>query len=358
MDYTTVRPIILLYIDRSSGVNGATRFQKLIFLSQMETELPELYDYDAYKFGPYSNTLAKDIDTFIENGLINRYEVENEVGNVKHIYSLTNKGYRVAKKISERSRQKKAFEELTKVKKKYNDQRLGDLLRYVYNRYPDYTTETDLDLDSLFDPDSHSQFLEPDILTEEASSFIETIRKEEGTLSNDFMFERSIIEVNNNTQLQIERYEDNRASVYWLTEMELPEFLQATKRDPNVTQNSRFEIYTSTEPIDYLTGKLSEIADELDATSDIDFIALESLDASFEITWEQEAYVDSEKNEMTILFNSNQISLVDIRPIVSRYLTPTIDPNYKVESDKLAPETNLSVKKSISDISEEIKKPV
>ncbi|WP_210424029.1 hypothetical protein [Halorussus ruber] len=56
----------------------------------------------------------------------------------------------------------KVFEKLQDVKKQYNDEPLQELLRYVYRRYPSYATETELDTDRLFDPDTHSQFLDPD----------------------------------------------------------------------------------------------------------------------------------------------------------------------------------------------------
>lgn len=166
MTETKLLPIALLYTEGRQSVDGATRFQKLVFLAQEEYDVDESFEYEEDKFGPYSYELDRALDEFIDRGWIDMEPRTNAAGNEKYVYSLTPKGDLVARKMLEKDPLEGVFEELTKVKRRFNDWPLQRLLKYTYDRYPDYTGETDLDVDRLFDPDARTQFLEPDTDTD------------------------------------------------------------------------------------------------------------------------------------------------------------------------------------------------
>lgn len=152
-------PVALIYVE-STGVEGATRMQKLVLIAQEGTELPEAFEYDAGPFGPYSWELERALDKLAGKAVIQINHVTNEVGNKKTVYSLTDIGVRVGKKMVESDDIKPFLNIAVEIKKEYVHRRMMDLLDYVYSKYPDLTTETELDTDRLHDPDSRSQFLE------------------------------------------------------------------------------------------------------------------------------------------------------------------------------------------------------
>lgn len=160
-DYTLF-PIAFLYTNNRAAIEGATRFQKLIFLAQEETDLPEIYSFHADKYGPFSPEAHGDIHALVEAGYVQRDGVTNEVGNTKHVFSITTDGVRKAKSMISRDVSGSLFDPVGEIKETYNDEPLNELLRYVYNSYDEFTVETDLDLDRLFDPDARSQFLDPE----------------------------------------------------------------------------------------------------------------------------------------------------------------------------------------------------
>lgn len=158
----TAIPLAYLYTRNRSAIEGATRFQKLVFLGQEESELPREYEYEADRFGPFSSGLHSDIYRLADEGYVQRREELNGVGNTVHVFRLTRKGMQAAKDFAERDRTGRIFDSAEEIKRRWGDERLDRLIRYVYNKYEDYTTETELDMDRLFNPDSKSQFLEPD----------------------------------------------------------------------------------------------------------------------------------------------------------------------------------------------------
>lgn len=161
MSNGTLLPILLLYTNNREAIEGTTRFQKLVFLAQEEGGLSSKYAYHAEKFGPFSYDLADELDRYVKEGYIERDTEPNAVGHEKHIYSLTTDGQQVARRAAQKQAYRPILEILADIKSAHNETPLQELLRYVYTKYDEYTTGTELDLDTLFDPDARSQFLEP-----------------------------------------------------------------------------------------------------------------------------------------------------------------------------------------------------
>lgn len=153
-------PLAFLYTRHREPISGATRFQKLVFLAQQESDLPTEYDYEAGKYGPYSKQLQADIYELADAGYVEKVEVENSVGNTRHDFKLTTDGIEEAKRFARRDKTGRIFDSVQTVKREWGKTRLDELIQYVYNKYEDYTTSTELNLDQLFDPEAESPFLE------------------------------------------------------------------------------------------------------------------------------------------------------------------------------------------------------
>ena len=67
--------LALLYTDGRDSVEGATRFQKLVFLTQEETDVPPQYDYHADRFGPSLPSVHASLDELQRRGLLERETV-------------------------------------------------------------------------------------------------------------------------------------------------------------------------------------------------------------------------------------------------------------------------------------------
>jgi len=179
-------PLVFLYTEGRDAIKGATRFQKLVFLAQEETDLGDIYTYHADKYGPFSPGLADDLEVLRRDGFIERDIVTNNVGNEKHVYSITPAGVRQVKDLLTEDN-RSVFNMVADIKDEYNDTPLNRLLRIVYSKYESYTIATEFDLDRLFDPDTRSELLneEQEFLGEGPDAFEELNPSAEEFFSTD-----------------------------------------------------------------------------------------------------------------------------------------------------------------------------
>lgn len=168
MATSVLTPLAFLYTDGRDSVEGATRFQKLVFITQEETDVPSQYDYHADRFGPFSPSLHDDLDELERRGYLERETVTNAAGHERHVFAITPDGITAVRRLLERQDGlRRFFDAVQSVKCEHNNTPLDALLRYVYRTYPAYTTETELDLDRLFDPAARSEHLQPEDPTEQ-----------------------------------------------------------------------------------------------------------------------------------------------------------------------------------------------
>lgn len=137
-------PLAFLYVDGNDRIEGATRFQKLVFLAQKETDLPGVFNYESDKFGPFSKELYATLDELEDRGLISKEIRKTRNGNEKYTYSLTQKGHRVIQRVKEKADLESYFKPAQEIKAKRNKQPLERLLRYVYSNYPEYTDRSEI----------------------------------------------------------------------------------------------------------------------------------------------------------------------------------------------------------------------
>lgn len=338
-------PIILLYTRNYSPVDGATRFQKLIFLAQEESKLPQKYDYEAYKFGPYSWKLESDLEAHIAQGNIQRKTVYNGAGNPKYRYSLTPKGIQFAQKLL--NRVEPVFSELQDIKGRYNNWQIGDLLGYVYGNYPDYTTETELDLDNLFDPEAASQFLDSE--NEEGPGFnhLDELESEIGEITaSGESFERTRLASIRDKQLCVEKFGEGQISVYWPSDMNFDAFLKCVDEDNDISEDSPCEM-RSVERGEWNRGTHASVTSELDDLQGCLFYAVASNNSDYEVTWER-GVAEDDHNEITILFTPDENRDTSmVRSTLTTYLGPDIHPVSQIEDLESISLSNDDIRESL-----------
>lgn len=154
------------------SVNGITRLQKFLFLLEQEEGVSasnEGFKFKAYKAGPYSSRLYDDLE-LLENLDLVRSEATAEstaleatdIDRLAFVdliegdderaadafqerrFSLTAKGRDRVKQLLSSGDYEDAVEGVRRVKSRYAHYSLKDLLRHVYKKYPDMTTESEI----------------------------------------------------------------------------------------------------------------------------------------------------------------------------------------------------------------------
>jgi len=161
----------------TEGLGGITRLQKLLFLLEQESRVTpsgDGFNFEAYKAGPYSSKLYDDLE-FLENlDMIERRAAaegtEEEAAEIdftfesliepegesddpsgpapdayeEYSFSLTPDGLsKVQQMIADKS-YSPVVDAVRNIKNRYGQYSLKDLLYYVYSKYPEMTTESEI----------------------------------------------------------------------------------------------------------------------------------------------------------------------------------------------------------------------
>lgn len=150
-------------------IMGITRLQKLLFLLWKEGKfceaVPDLYNFQAYDFGPCMDDLYDDLEFAKDIGLVeinqvasgNEYEGGDEEAflrdfgfqlvrkDTRQDFYLTDMGVQAGKDIFE-TLSDGDRERLCRIKRRFNAMPFFDLLRYVYRKYPAFAKKSVLSL--------------------------------------------------------------------------------------------------------------------------------------------------------------------------------------------------------------------
>jgi uncharacterized protein YwgA len=153
-------------------IQGTTRLQKLLFLLEQEAKLhPSLgkgFNFTPWKFGPVSKELYDDLEKLENLGLLQSAPVamssstecdefdlsfddlmgEEESQSRDNLeekqYSLTTVGLQWVQKHVDPVSNKAALDTVRRIKTKYGALSLQDLLHYVYTKYPEMTSASEI----------------------------------------------------------------------------------------------------------------------------------------------------------------------------------------------------------------------
>ncbi len=164
--------LLLLYVKgyRSrigESIRGITRLIKALFLLEKETDLAKLiktyYEFVPYKIGPFDPAIYQDLKVLEMAGLITRrtyqypkprsfepiidegFGISPEIDQAT-LFSLTDLGMEYAKALARWCDKKdpNILLELRRIKAKYTSAPLKHLLKYIYQKYPEYTKESEV----------------------------------------------------------------------------------------------------------------------------------------------------------------------------------------------------------------------
>lgn len=146
---------------RRGRIEGITRLEKLVFLIEKEKR-PTWLTHDAgfvsHNFGPFSAEIYKGVDTLVAAGLLrdsgsiastteDAWEAENIIGApmtdpyATRNFELTEKGQRYYQALL-RELPDDVERDLGDFKKRFATLPLRQLIRYVYERHPDFTDKS------------------------------------------------------------------------------------------------------------------------------------------------------------------------------------------------------------------------
>ncbi len=125
-------------------IQGRVQFQKLVFLLEKNYNLDVGYEFVPYKFGPFCETLQSEINQLIEYGYIEHEEMERIKGEKNHRFQITEHGEQYLLETNVPAIYDELIEDLCYDFRNYN---LKQLISYVYERYPEFITKSEIKSD-------------------------------------------------------------------------------------------------------------------------------------------------------------------------------------------------------------------
>ena len=121
---------------RNPEINGTLMFIKqfFVFIKEIKKDLDPIFSFIPYDYGPYSFVLKKAIDELVKEGYIIEKQSQDRVD-----YFLTEKGIQRAKDLQTHI-DEKILKKLENLRKDATQLGYSGVLRYVYTKYPEYTT--------------------------------------------------------------------------------------------------------------------------------------------------------------------------------------------------------------------------
>lgn len=150
--------------DPPGHLDGVTRLEKLVFLLERETPVrswvTESADFRSHKFGPFSVKIYKAVEALSGYHLLedsaraseseeDRWEAVNVLGAdledpyTTRTFKLTERGFRYYAALI-KLLPPDAEDTLTRFKERFATLSLRQLVRYVYERYPEYTDKSEI----------------------------------------------------------------------------------------------------------------------------------------------------------------------------------------------------------------------
>ena len=138
MDEYLLGTDLMLMLLSISPIKGKARMQKQIFLAWKTLFNNQTTDlgFFPYKFGPYSKTITDSTNILQSTGLIKIIPRNAEATT----FSITPKGKRIInKKLKDMNINLKKLKEK---KTDWDELKIRGLMKFVYRKYPEYTTKT------------------------------------------------------------------------------------------------------------------------------------------------------------------------------------------------------------------------
>lgn len=142
--------VLLLLLHIVGDIFGRTKLVKLLFVTGKETNasqaVPDYFAHFAYNYGPFDDVIFRDVEALARLGLIDTRPpraLPPGQRQVDAVYRLTPKGKKFAAALARAQETAPGLvQELSEIARKYGRLSLDDLVRYVYETYPESTTKS------------------------------------------------------------------------------------------------------------------------------------------------------------------------------------------------------------------------
>ncbi|MFH1972647.1 MAG: hypothetical protein ABIJ18_04180 [archaeon] len=132
------KEIMLSVIYLLEKVWGRTYLQKFFYLLNREVFKGHLFSYDLYKYGPFSEQINTQLTELEIEGLVEEKALLTKGLHTAYTYKLTKKGQKYASNIFIKL-PNKTRDELVNYTNKFKQYSPTELLRFVYEKYPEVT---------------------------------------------------------------------------------------------------------------------------------------------------------------------------------------------------------------------------
>ena len=140
----------LLKANNNEPIKGRTKLEKLLFLIKQDILADTQFDgsyyfFEPYKYGPFTTEILDDVVLMEDFGYLKRERIGDDV-----IYSITSQGQTKIQQINQnlstniKTQIDEINKKIEKLKKDKNKLPLRQLLTYVYQKFPYYTTNSEI----------------------------------------------------------------------------------------------------------------------------------------------------------------------------------------------------------------------
>lgn len=132
--------LVFLGLPAAQFFTDQIRVMKGMFLLAQEGPpvLRNLYEFEAYDYGPFDTSIYHDLDVLTTSGLV---EVSAIPGTNRRVYELSPRGEQEASALL-RSLPNEVVDALQETKRLVTSMSFTKLLEYVYARYPKYASRS------------------------------------------------------------------------------------------------------------------------------------------------------------------------------------------------------------------------
>ena len=120
------------------------QIMKGMFLIKKELNVTDFYEFEPYLYGPCSFEVYRDLQRLAEENLILS---SPSIRGWKY-YIISSKGMEIFKAISQ-TMDGELLEGIRKIKKIVTEKSFIELLRYVYEKYPEYAVNSIINIEAL-----------------------------------------------------------------------------------------------------------------------------------------------------------------------------------------------------------------
>ena len=133
--------LLLLNGDNKHPIEGITKFEKLVFVTQKEVldkseNVKIKFDFGPDRFGPLSMEIYDELDFLKSVGMVKEGDRKK--------YEITDKGVRFLEKKTFERVNEDMRKRISNIKEIHGKEKLNDLLKYVYTTYPDFTINSEI----------------------------------------------------------------------------------------------------------------------------------------------------------------------------------------------------------------------